>query len=170
MKHEEAFDVIKNKAGSKYSGKPLQLLTMLVRGYSGKNPKFGGNKDGVYPDIDDKGIPPLTRLVVNLCAKLGGIGPDQLRNVIKSVDEIEVVKWANGRIHFRLRNLDALALLPDFQKVIDAKHKARRAYQTEIARKRRAEIQRKANGQRAMTALLGLLYFRAVHRKECVRA
>ena len=164
MKHEEAFDVIKNKAGSKYSGKPLQLLTMLVRGYSGKNPKFGGK------DIDGTDIPPLNRLVVNLCAKLGGIGPDQLRNVIKSVDEIEVVKWANGRIHFRLRNLDALALLPDFQKVIDAKHKARRAYQTEIARKRRAEIQRRENGQRAMTALLGLLYFRAVHRKECVRA
>jgi hypothetical protein len=164
MKQKEALEVIKEKAGSKYQGKPLQLLTMLVKGYSGKNPKY---KD---KDIDGSDVPALTRLVVNLSLKLGGIGPDQLRNIIKSVDEIELVKWADGRVHLRLRNLEALKRLPDHQVAIDEKHRVRREYQTDKARKWRAAIQRRENGQRAMTALLGLLYFRTLHRHEGIRA
>ena len=164
MKQQEALDVIKDKAGSKYQRKTLQLLTMLVKGYSGKNPKYADKH------IDGPDVPALARLVVNLSLKLGGIGPDQLRNIIKSVDEIELVKWADGRVHLRLRNLNALKELPDYQITIDEKHKARREYQTDKARKWRATIQRRENGQRAMTTLLGLLYFRTLHRHEGIRA
>jgi hypothetical protein len=168
MKHEKALAVIKDKAGSKYSGKPLQLLTMLVRGYSPRNPaycdlvknkpspKHKGVFEDVYvpKDIDGEDIPALTRVAVALCAKLGGIGEDQLRKVIKSIAEIKVEKWANGRIHFRLQNLDALAKLPDFKKAIDEKHKARRAYKTERARNRRAELKKKQE-QETINAVLG---------------
>ncbi|MGB6776926.1 MAG: hypothetical protein WBE45_21340 [Terriglobales bacterium] len=137
MQQKEAIEVIKKKAMSKYSGKPLQLLTMLVKGYSDKNPRYKGK------DIDSTDVPPLVRTVVNLSLKLEGIGPDQMRNIIKAVDEIELVKWADSKVHLRLRNLDALKKLEDYTAAADARHKVRREYQTKKAREWRANLKKK---------------------------
>jgi|ERR1700722_1142817 len=147
MQQTEAIEVIKRKAPSKYSGKPLQLLTMLIRGYSDKNPRHKGK------DIDGPDVPALVRSVVNLSLKLEGIGSDQLRNVIKAVDEVELVKWAEGRIHLRLRNLDELKKLDDYAAVAEARHKVRREYQTKKAREWRAKL-KKEREQREINAVL----------------
>ena len=147
MQQKEAVEVIKKKASSKYGGKPLQLLTMLARGYSDKNPRY---KD---KDIDSADVPPLVRSVVNLSLKLDGVGPDQLRNIIKAVDEIELVKWADGRLHLRLRNLDALKKLEDYTAAADARHKVRREYQTKKAREWRATLKKKQE-QKNINAVL----------------
>ncbi len=151
MRQEEALEIIKRKAGSKYSGKPLRLLTMLVRGYSDKNPRYKGK------DIDSADVPPVVRGVINLSLKLEGIGTDQLRNIIKSVDEIELVKWADGRVHLRLRNLDALKKLEDYTAAADAKHKARREYQTKKARERRAKVKGEQEQHNINAVLSGML-------------
>jgi hypothetical protein len=69
-------------------------------------------------------------------------------------------------VHLRLKNLDALEDLPDYQTIVDEKHKAHPAAQTVQSGNRNTAICYHAKGQRAIQALLGLLYFRVAHRHE----
>lgn len=160
MQYKEAVEVLNSKAPSKYRGTQLALLSTLVRGCSDRNPLYK-NKD-----IDSPSYPSEhklhPRLVNRLCSKLG-ISAGQLRRVIKSMPEIQLIKWADNHIWLRLRNLSNLSELPDALDVVRQKHEARlKTFRLSAAKSRASKEKEVCYGG----MLLGALFFMATHRNR----
>lgn len=134
MNYKAAKQLVKERAGSKYSGRQLLLLQKLT--------------DSLYTpdgdaDIDGKLV---RRKVVTIQGWLAGVSDRQLRTIIGQVEEIRVVSRVDGVLTVAL-NLALLNKAENTAQLATRVNKQRRADRATKARAQRAE-QRRAQFER----------------------
>lgn len=134
---------VKDRAGTKYNGKRLQLIQKLVLGMY--NPK---DENG---DVEKRTV---KKKVTTMCGWIG-VQQRHLRNLLDSIDEVTVTDWDNGTITYTMN----LGPLKDVATLAD--HTKRQKKASNAARAKRAQ-QCRAEKRESVTNFLATMIGAAV--------
>jgi hypothetical protein len=127
MTYQEAKKLVKERAGSKYTGTRLRLLEKMVTAFY--NPK---RENDTIENVK------VTKRKATLYF-WAGVQDKQLSRVLASMDEVQVISRKNGAVTFTL-SLEGLKELPKTTEVVKRRARDKNATRAAKATKKRTEI------------------------------
>lgn len=126
MNYQEVRKLVKERAGTKYRGTQLHLLQKLT--------------NTLYTEREEADVEHtvVDRKVSTMCGWIG-VSDRQLRNLLKGLGEVTVVRWHNGVISYTM-TFDKLKDLETLRAHTKRKSADQRADRAQRARARRAEL------------------------------